>query len=423
MKAGFAEIDITPPVGTHKLGWIKEIVSDHVLDPLFARVAVLESGPERIGFIQLDTLCVRWTQTNDIRRRIEAAYGFPGAGLMVSATHNHAGPALANGGDVRRDDAYVETLTRKCMAAFGEALARREEAEVGFQHVYEAEVGFNRRVVMRDGTAKCQQAFAQDPNCLYIEGPADPEVAVLALRRPGGDLLGCLVNFACHPTHHGGGTALSAGFPGLVCRLMKAQGSPVTLYLNGAGGNIITTNFVTGLSVSMEEAAERITRDACAALANMTYRRDARLGSASTTLQLPYRQPTPEEIAGTIKGAQRYVDPTAYDRGMPGLLERIRTRKTQPAEVQVQFINEVAIAGIPAEYFVQHGLRIKQEAWPAHALVAGQTNGMVGYVPHREAFPRGGYETTFCTGSKLAPEAGDLLADAAVALIKRREPA
>ena len=42
---------------------------------------------------------------------------------------------------------------------------------------------------------------------------------------------------------------------------------------------------------------------------------------------------------------------------------------------------------------------------------------MVGYVPHREAFLRGGYEATFSIGSRLAPEAGDILADCAIRLI------
>ena len=52
------------------------------------------------------------------------------------------------------------------------------------------------------------------------------------------------------------------------------------------------------------------------------------------------------------------------------------------------------------------------------ALIVGTSNGIVGYVPHREAFPRGGYETTFLGTSKMAPEAGDLLVDAAVQLIQ-----
>lgn len=234
LRAGFAEIDITPPVGTHKIGWLKDIVSDRVMDPLYARAAVIERGPGAVGFIQLDTLSIRWTQVKDIRARIESQYGFSGNHIMVSATHNHAGPAVANVGDVKRDEGYVETLVQKCARAFGAALAARQPAEIGFNHVYEAEVGYNRRVTMRDGTVKTQQVFSQNPDCLCIEGPVDPEVAVLAMRRPNGDLLGCLVNFACHPTDHGGGAALSAGFPGLVCRLMKGHGCPVTLYLNGA---------------------------------------------------------------------------------------------------------------------------------------------------------------------------------------------
>ena len=53
--------------------------------------------------------------------------------------------------------------------------------------------------------------------------------------------------------------------------------------------------------------------------------------------------------------------------------------------------------------------------------MVGYANGMVGYVPHKEAFARGGYETTFGYRSKLAPEAGDLLADAAITLVRAKK--
>jgi len=78
-------------------------------------------------------------------------------------------------------------------------------------------------------------------------------------------------------------------------------------------------------------------------------------------------------------------------------------------------------AAIPAEYFVQLGLRIKAESHPRHALVVSCANGRVCYVPHREVFLRGGYETTFTESAALAPEAGDMLADAAVGLIRSDE--
>jgi len=99
LKAGFAETDITPAVGTKKAGWLKfdtTSVSDTIIDPLCARAAVFESDGEGIGLISLDILSIRWTQVSNIRKRIQAACRFPGERIMIAATHNHAGPATSN---------------------------------------------------------------------------------------------------------------------------------------------------------------------------------------------------------------------------------------------------------------------------------------------------------------------------------------
>jgi hypothetical protein len=417
LRAGFAETDITPPVGTHKIGWIMDIVIAEIADPLLARIAVIESGGEKVGFIQLDTLCIRWTQTNDIRRRIEASYGFPGSNVMVAATHNHAGPAVAHCGDVRRDDAYVETMVRRIVECFARALDGLQPAEIGFASVPEWNISHNRRVVMRDGTASTHGPF-RCPEALYVEGPVDPEVAVLAARGRDGELLGAIINFACHPTDHGGDTVASGGFPAALAREMKARGCPVTLFLNGAAGNICSGDPYRRIDLSLEQMGQALANDASRALREMSFTDDLAVGARSRTIQLPYREVTTEEIAGTVRGAQRFVDPAAYDRGMPALLERIAERGTQPAEVQVIVIGNTALAAIPAEYFVENGLRIKEKCHPRHALVVSCANGMVGYVPHREAFSRGGYETTFTAGAALAPEAGDMLAECAIEMVR-----
>ncbi len=421
LTAGFAETDITPPLGTHKIGWIVDIVIDEIADPLSARVAAIESGDSALAFIQLDTLCVRWTQTDDIRRRIEAAYGFPGANVMVAATHNHAGPAVAHCGDVPRDDAYIETMVSKIVGCFGRALDNIQEVEVGFASVPEWNVSHNRRLVMRDGTASTHGPF-RCPEALFVEGPIDPEVAVMAARGKGGKLLGAIVNFACHPTDHGGDTIATAGFPGALASEMKQRGCPVTLFLNGASGNICSGDPYRGLELSLEEMGRALADDTSKALEAMSFTSDLGLDARSRAIQLPYRKVSKEEIAGTLRGGQRFVDPAAYERGMPALLKRIEERKTQPAEVQALSLGGWAFVGIPAEYFVQLGLRIKEEAHPRHVLVATCANGMVGYVPHREAFLRGGYETTFTQGAALAPQAGDMLAEAALNLIGESNP-
>lgn len=418
INVGFAEVDITPPVGTHKIGWKRDIVSDRVLDPLFARAAVLEAAGERVAFVQLDTLSIRWTQVAEVRARCEESYGFPGGNIMVAATHNHAGPAVANCGDVPRDDAYVRTFVGKVVSLIGRALDDAREAEVGFGSCFEFDVAYNRRVVMRDGTVQTHGEFS-DPMALCMEGPIDPEVAVMAARAKDGRLLGAVVNFACHPTHHGGETALSAGFPGVLANEMKARGCPVTVYLNGASGNIsVNDPRKGGPGKSKEEVGAALADDVGRVLEGMAFRSELRLGSRSKTVGLPFRQTTEDERAGTTRGAQRFIDSAIYEREIPRAMERVRRMGTQPAEVQVIFMDEYAYAGIPAEYFVQHGLRIKEEAHPRRALVVGHANGMVGYVPHREAFLRGGYETTFCDSSRLAPEAGDVLADCAIQLVR-----
>jgi hypothetical protein len=418
MQAGFAKVDITPALGGQKIGWITPIPIESIADPLYARVAVFASGEERLGFVQLDTLSVRWSTVQEIRRQVEAAGGLPGRNLLVAATHNHSGPAVATVCDVARDDAYLAWMIPRVVQAVGAAVAALEEAEIGFAAVPEFGLTHNRRTALRDGTTTTHGLGFRHPLALYVEGPIDPEVAVLAARRPGGTLLGVMLNFACHPVHRGGEPVVTAGFPGVLAAALAEHGCPQCVFLNGACGNLSPGDPQQPVQPSMEDIGRRLAEDAFKAIATMTFQAAVPLGARQVTVQLPYRQLSDDEIRGSVCGAQRFVDPTAYDRAMPALLERIRRRGTQPAEVQVLRLGDVTYTSVPAELFVQLGLRIKEAAFPRHGLVVTHANGMVGYVPHREAFARGGYETTFGPAWRLAPAAGELLVAAATDLVQ-----
>jgi hypothetical protein len=310
-------------------------------------------------------------------------------------------------------------MVSKVVSMFGQAVADMQEAEIGFGRCCEFGVTHNRRVVMRDGTVRTHGTF-DDPDALFLEGPIDPEVVVLAARSKEGKPLGAVVNFACHPTHHGGGTELSAGFPGILAKIMKAHGCPVTLFLDGASGNIGDSDPCRGgAGMSKEEIGRILAHDAHKVLRDIRYSSEARIGSTSKTVRLPFRAITDDEVRGMVRGAQRFVDPAAYDRDIPHQIERIRRMGAQPAEVQAIVVADHAYVGIPGECFVQLGLRIKEQAYPRRAVVVGQANGMVGYLPHKDAFLRGGYETTFIGSSRLAPEAGEMLADCAIELIRQ----
>jgi len=419
VRAGFCEVDITPEVGIRKIGWLKDVVSTKVLDPLHARAAVFESGSGSAAFVQLDVLSVTRTLTADIRNAIAERHGFPGENVMVAATHNHAGPAVNAFGDVPQDRPYVEWLIGRIVEAFARAMAAIQPVRLGWGRAFEFDVAHNRRTVMRDGTVRTHGSW-NDPDCLRVEGPIDPAVTVLAAQDAAGSLAGCLVNFACHPAHHGDDGVLSAGYPGVLAAEMKRRGCPVALFLNGAFGNVGTSDPCRNHEdPGMEGAGIALAGDVAGAIDGMVWHDDVELGCESRTIELPFRPIDDDQLKGTARGAQRFIDPAIYERHMSALVEKIRTEKTQPAEVQALRIGECCFVSIPAEYFVEHGLRIKEESFPAHAIVVGAANGMVGYVPTREAFERGGYETTFGGGSRLAGAASDILAEVAIDLVRR----
>ncbi len=418
LRAGFAEIEITPPVGTEIVGSIRRIESRRVLDPLFARAAVFESDTARLGFVQIDVCFVSAALVAAMRARIEARSGFPGASVMVAATHNHAGPVTETQGECTADAAYVEGLVERVAQAFAAAAAGAVPAEVGQLSAFCFGVAHNRRVVMRDGTVRTHGTFA-DAGALCYEGPIDPEVAVLAARDATGRPLGVLVNFACHPTHHGTDASLSAGFPGVFADEMKTHGWPVPMFLNGAAGNMHTADpGAGGANLTKEEAGRRLAGAALDVLQRLAYQRTLDLTVRVTRLPVPFRTPTAAERAGSVRGAQRFVDPTIYDRQMAALVEWTTAQGSAAVELQVLRVGDRAYVGVPGEYFAELGLRVKEGCHPLHALVVGYANGALGYIPHREAFARGGYETTFGWGSKLAPGAGEAIAERAVALVR-----
>jgi len=65
------------------------------------------------------------------------------------------------------------------------ALQSLQPAFIGVGSGLEGRVAFNRRVVMRDGSARTLGLEAGDPNILYVEGPIDPELGVLSVSGEG----------------------------------------------------------------------------------------------------------------------------------------------------------------------------------------------------------------------------------------------
>ncbi|MHC4872408.1 MAG: neutral/alkaline non-lysosomal ceramidase N-terminal domain-containing protein [Planctomycetota bacterium] len=419
MQAGFAEIDITPPAGTKKIGWMQDITGEKILDPLYARAAVFSDQGNSIAFIALDLLSIRWSTVNEIRKQIAHKTDFPAANIMISATHNHAGPAVADVAPVKRDEGYISTLIEKCVEVFCKAEMKMEDAVIGLGTALLFDTAFNRRSIMKDGTVR-SQTNSENKDFLTTEGPIDPELAVLTVKNTTGKELGLIINFACHPTQHGPDEYFSAGYPGLVCRKVKEAGHGIPLYINGAYGNIIDVNYWEFKNFTMEETAAKIFAGIEKAIREVEWQENTILDSISSTIESDYRDITEDEYKGRVIGAQRYRSDELYEAAIDRTIEKQRVGK-QKIEIQTHRLGDIYFSGMPAEYFVEFQLRIKTELYPAKAFTAGGANGMIGYVPTRDAFNRGGYETTLGPPSRMSHETGDLIADEAIRQVKNSD--
>jgi hypothetical protein len=78
-------------------------------------------------------------------------------------------------------------------------------------------------------------------------------------------------------------------------------------------------------------------------------------------------------------------------------------------------IGSVALISIQDEPFVEIGQQIAAESPFEHTLFSGYSNGNLGYLPVRSAFPEGGYEVSV---SLYSPDAAEIVVREAVQMLR-----
>ena len=95
IRAGAAQVDITPPLGTHLTGAVAQYrPAEAVADPLFAKAAVFECDGRKLCFVALDVTIVNQPYTDQIRQAASQRFGMDADAVMVHATQTHTAPTL-----------------------------------------------------------------------------------------------------------------------------------------------------------------------------------------------------------------------------------------------------------------------------------------------------------------------------------------
>ena len=454
LRAGAAQVDLTPPLGTQIAGDIGRYrPAEWIMDPIYAKALVLECGGKKLCILSLDLLAICRPWVEEIRRGA-AELGYEPEAVMCHVVQNHAAPSLGHlmvsdecdmvppeldwlcGGDDRYHPMAVECI----LEAIRLADERLEPVRMAVGRAMDGRVAFNRRFVMRDGTAEMNPRARLD-EVLYREGPIDPEVGVAWFTTPDLRTVAALLHHTCHPVHGYPKRYISAGWPGAWSNEMRRFLDPdcVPLVINGCCGNVHHADILNPDHVDdFHRMGRLLAQSTRKAMETAWCRGVDRIDWATRHVAIPLRTLAPEVVRDARERLRQHPEPEWVDEthtvvtrawwyavSNVDLAEYTKRHPTFDYEIQAFRIGDVALVALTGELFVQGQLRLKVESPQPFTFVAHMSNAYVGYIPTPEAIGRGGYESNPWWSSKLAPEALDTIVNESVGLLDdlfAREP-
>jgi neutral ceramidase len=393
-KAAVAKADITPPPGLPMYGFFDRIkdnkLSIGTLDPLYARVLVLEVGERRLALVTLDLgRTFNESELSNLRQRIASSAAI--SRLVVTASHTHSGPNLLDEYSDNRAPAWESTALDKIAAAVADASRHLLEARIGTGRG-EVYIGYNRRQVLPDGRVTM---LWTNPDKKPTT-PVDPSVWVMRIDDLKGKPIAILVNYACHPVVLGpDNLKYSADFVGTMASTVEKtfDSAPLCFFLQGADGDInpyyATTTLTEGALAKRDWTGAQLGKEA------------ARVAKAIRT-EVP-REPA-IDFADDVMRFQLRWNPNQFRDGLvrnngPRVFEDhadlfVPTPPPDDFDLHVTSLllnKQVAAVGMPGEPFVNFQINWKDRCPVENCIVLGYANGYFDYLPTIEAAAEGGY--------------------------------
>lgn len=391
LRAAAGVVDITPDKPVPLAGWGTRTGDfTAVADPLEAAVLVVRWGGETVAIASVDSLYV----TSTLHERLAAVMverGIDGSHLLVGATHTHFAPALdaTKPGLGRTDPAYVERITGALAELLAEQLdAEAQPAALRYRRGTAAHAVNRRRqgwTVSRHGP---KRTLAMLPN---FDGQRDDAVHVLSVDDEHGSPIAILWNTACHPVSFPHSAQVSAEFPGVARRRLRARfrrHEVPTLFLQGFAGDL---------------RPRELTRPRGGGLRNQV----ACWVSRVTNGLVFGRFRAPEWFAWATSLAETVVDLTAepmealapdlaFDRARLPLSEVLDdggSAATDGLSLQaVRVAPHLVGVGVGAEPVAAYSEVARAAFAPAAVIPIGCVGQVLGYLPSSRTLREGGYE-------------------------------
>lgn len=373
LKAGVAQVDITPPIGGLMYGYGARgtNVSNGVHDPLFAGALVLDDGTNKLAIVTMDLGQIKKENAENIKAIVREQTDIEN--IIIAASHTHSGPA----------NPWTRELEKKIADAVVEADRHRKSARIGVG-VGEVREGHNRRMIRTDDTLVM---FWENRDRIPTS-PVDYQLGIIRIEGSDGPIA-TLVNFTCHPVVAGPENLLfSADYPGAMKRMLGDKIGGQIMFLQGAAGNI---NPFWDKTPPEQGAFEQIEK-----MAGII---------ADEVMQVSHSIVDYEEMPRISFKSEVIPLASRVDTG--------RVERKIQAEINTVLIGEdLALATFPGEFFVEHQLSLKERSPFKHTFFIGYCNDQLYYFPTIQSTILGGYGAASATQVEIG--AGEYLVNRAL---------
>lgn len=427
LKAGFARIDITPPLGVTMAGYPEVRRADGILDPLLATAVAFDNGEKRAVVLSLDIIGIQMKVMEKLRALVAEAIGTEKEGVFIHCTHTHTGPVVV----AREKDAeleneqYVQYFTQKLQDVAVLAVRDLTPAQLLYTHGEVKDVAFVRRFLLKNGKYRTNPGF-QCPDVECAVGEPDELSSLLIIKRENAPEIG-IVHYQVHPDVIGG-CKLSADFPKFVRDTYEELiENSLCMYINGAQGDTNHVDIRLGEEAcrgGYERSRYMGRKIAMSVVANYPLAKPlagSEISYGQKSIFVKYNKGRPEQFEDAL-----YTEKVFREQGREAALPRNTGVKTirsfwearrivmlmnYPDEkelcVTALRIGDAVLAGFPGEPFTDIGRGIKNNSKFTLTLPVCCANGYEGYYPMLSVYSEGGYE--FNTARYVAGVAESLI--------------
>jgi neutral ceramidase len=447
LKTGFSSRVINPPQGVSLMGYFNRRPNTGVLDDIKVRVALFcgDSGVPA-GLVSLDLVYPFKNLLDAIGSELKKRTGSVSfENLIFCATHTHTGPDLYDSEAPFPLDGYIEFVAKVVVDCLVEAHSRMEPATMKIARTNNNPYAFIRRYWMKNGKVVTNPGKL-NPDIVRPESEVDPEISIISFySKSKKEVIGMIANI-CNHTDTIGGNLVSADWPGVLEKEIRksVNGTPTVITLVGASGDVNHFNVSNNECQTWPAEAERIGKGYAEILSGILAKAekidDGHVNASSVIVETRKRTISREELSAARdfiakvgeQSTEKEFTSEELAQGNEAVLVKFAEMLVtfsgkeggKKIELPVKSISigaKFAICSLPGEPFNAIGTEIKKKSSFKYTFIASNAMDACGYIPLKECFGRGGYETLPVPGGGVETDTADKIIEAATGLLSKEE--